>query len=43
LEAARRAARREGAVLCCGSLYVVGEVEAAMRGRPVARMPSERL
>jgi dihydrofolate synthase/folylpolyglutamate synthase len=43
VQAARVAARRGGAVLCCGSLYLVAEVEAALRGGPVARMPSERL
>jgi dihydrofolate synthase/folylpolyglutamate synthase len=35
--------KRDGAVVCCGSLYLVAEVEAAVRGRPAARMPSERL
>jgi dihydrofolate synthase/folylpolyglutamate synthase len=43
LQAARAAAGAEGTVLCCGSLYLVAEVQAAMRGRPVDRMPSERL
>ena len=33
----------EGVVLCCGSLYLVGEVLAAVGGRLVVRMPSERL
>lgn len=43
LEGARRAAGVEGVVVCCGSLYLVGEVEAALGGRPAVRMPSERL
>jgi len=43
LEGARAAAGVDGAVLCCGSLYLVAEVDAALRGRPVGRMPSERL
>jgi dihydrofolate synthase/folylpolyglutamate synthase len=43
LEGARRAAGVDGVVVCCGSLYLVGEVQAALRGRLAARMPSERL
>ena len=44
LEAARTAARREGGmVLCCGSLYLVGQVRALLLGQPQPRMPSERL
>jgi dihydrofolate synthase / folylpolyglutamate synthase len=46
LSAARAAAlagKQPGAVVCCGSLYLVAEVEAAGGGRPAVRMPSERL
>jgi folylpolyglutamate synthase/dihydropteroate synthase len=43
LQAARAAAGADGTVLCCGSLYLVAEVHAAVRDCPVARMPSERL
>ena len=43
LQAARFAAGVDGCVLCCGSLYLAAEVEAALDGRPAARMPSERL
>jgi dihydrofolate synthase / folylpolyglutamate synthase len=43
VRAARAAAGEGGAVLCCGSLYLAAEVDAALRGRPAARMPSERL
>jgi len=43
LEGARGAAGMDGCVLCCGSLYLAAEVEAALRGRTVARMPSERM
>src|SRR6266852_6380030 len=43
LQAAREAAGPDGCVLCCGSLYLAAEVQAALRGRPAARMPSERL
>jgi dihydrofolate synthase/folylpolyglutamate synthase len=42
--AALAAARREqGMALCCGSLYLVGEVRALMLGAAHTRMPSERL
>jgi dihydrofolate synthase / folylpolyglutamate synthase len=38
------AARREGgAVLCCGSLYLAGEVRALLLGEKGGPMPSERL
>lgn len=41
---ALQAARGEGgAVLVCGSLYLVGEARAALTGNELARMPSERL
>jgi dihydrofolate synthase/folylpolyglutamate synthase len=43
IAAARAEAGEGGAVLCCGSLYLVAEVEAAVRGLSPARMPSERL
>jgi dihydrofolate synthase/folylpolyglutamate synthase len=43
LQAARAAAGPDGCVLCCGSLYLAAEVQAALRGRPAARMPSEQL
>ena len=43
LQAARGAAGSDGCVLCCGSLYLAAEVYAALRGRPAARMPSERM
>ena len=43
LAGARAAAGERGAVLCCGSLYLVGELSAAIRGGSPARMPSERL
>jgi dihydrofolate synthase/folylpolyglutamate synthase len=46
LAAARAAAaeaKPEGVVVCCGSLYLAAEVEAALRGRQAVRMPSERL
>ena len=43
LQAARDAAGSDGCVLCCGSLYLAAEVYAALRGRPAARMPSERM
>ena len=43
LQAARAEAGADGCVLCCGSLYLAAEVEAAFRGRPAARMPSERM
>ena len=39
LDAARSAAGEGGAVLCCGSLYLVGE----LIGGPAAAMPGERL
>jgi dihydrofolate synthase/folylpolyglutamate synthase len=42
--AALEAARREGGVVvCCGSLYLVGEVRSLLLGSVRARMPSERL
>lgn len=41
---ALRAARGEGGiVLVCGSLYLVGEARMLLLGRPLQRMPSERL
>jgi len=43
LQVARTAAGADGCVLCCGSLYLAAEVYAALRGRPAARMPSERM
>jgi dihydrofolate synthase / folylpolyglutamate synthase len=43
LEAARGAAGKEGVVLCCGSLYLAGEITAALADRAPASMPSERL
>ncbi|MFL5360536.1 MAG: glutamate ligase domain-containing protein, partial [Myxococcales bacterium] len=43
LEAARAAAGRDGVVLCCGSLYLAGEIAAALGKRAPASMPSERL
>ena len=43
LQAARDEAGSEGAVLACGSLYLVGELLAALSGRPAGPMPSERL
>ncbi len=43
LEAARRTAGPEGTVLCCGSLYLVGELEGILAGEATPRMPSERL
>jgi len=43
LQAARAEAGADGCVLCCGSLYLAAEVQAALRGRPAARMPSERM
>jgi hypothetical protein len=30
-------------VLCCGSLYLVGELEGLLAGEATPRMPSERL
>jgi dihydrofolate synthase / folylpolyglutamate synthase len=42
--AALEAAQGDGGlVLCCGSLYLVGEVRAAVLGSERLRMPSERL
>ncbi len=42
--AALSAARREGGVVvCCGSLYLAGEVRALLLGEAKERMPSERL
>ncbi len=43
LEAARGAAGPDGTVLCCGSLYLVGELEGILSGEATPRMPSERL
>jgi dihydrofolate synthase/folylpolyglutamate synthase len=43
LEAGRAAAGAGGVVLCCGSLYLAGEVAAALAKRAPAFMPSERL
>ncbi len=43
LEAARRVAGAEGTVLCCGSLYLAGELEGVLAGESTPRMPSERL
>ena len=43
LAAARSAAGENGVVLCCGSLYLVGEVQALLLGQIQAPMPSERL
>jgi folylpolyglutamate synthase/dihydropteroate synthase len=43
LEAGRAAAGTGGVVLCCGSLYLAGEVAAALAKRAPAFMPSERL
>jgi dihydrofolate synthase/folylpolyglutamate synthase len=42
-EALAAAQREGGLVLCCGSLYLVGEVRQALQGSERARMPSERL
>ena len=43
LEAARSAAGPAGTVLCCGSLYLVGELEGVLAGEATPPMPSERL
>jgi dihydrofolate synthase/folylpolyglutamate synthase len=43
LEAARVAAGSDGVVLSCGSLYLAGEIVAALAKRAPAFMPSERL
>ena len=44
VEAALAAARREqGMILCCGSLYLVGEVRTLLQGSGRTKMPSERL
>jgi dihydrofolate synthase/folylpolyglutamate synthase len=43
LEGARRAAGRDGVVLCLGSLYLAAEVRALLLGEPTMAMPSERL
>src|SRR5439155_12181441 len=40
LEAARRL---PGSVVCCGSLYLLGELRTLLLGEPRAPMPSERL
>lgn len=42
LAAARHAAGPEGTVLCCGSLYLVGELQGILAGEASPRMPSER-
>jgi dihydrofolate synthase/folylpolyglutamate synthase len=41
--AARSAAARGGLVLCCGSLYLAGEVRSLLRGEQRVGMPTERL
>jgi dihydrofolate synthase/folylpolyglutamate synthase len=42
--AALAAARRlSGVVVCCGSLYLVGELRALLLGQERASMPAERL
>jgi dihydrofolate synthase/folylpolyglutamate synthase len=43
LEAARREAGAGGVVLCCGSLYLAGEVRALLLGETPVSMPTERL
>jgi dihydrofolate synthase/folylpolyglutamate synthase len=43
LAAARAAAGPEGAVLCCGSLYLAGELLELVEGRSPVAMPAERL
>jgi folylpolyglutamate synthase/dihydropteroate synthase len=43
LAAARAAAGPEGAVLCCGSLYLAGELLELVEGRLPVAMPAERL
>jgi dihydrofolate synthase/folylpolyglutamate synthase len=43
LEAARAAAGPGGAVLCCGSLYLAGELLELLEGRSPVAMPAERL
>jgi dihydrofolate synthase/folylpolyglutamate synthase len=42
-EAIEAARKEQGMVLCCGSLYLVGEVRAIVQGAERNRMPSERL
>ena len=43
LAAARGAAQMSGIVIACGSLYLVGELLAALANRPREIMPSEKL
>ncbi len=43
LAGARAAAGPDGAVLACGSLYLVGELLDAVEGRAATAMPSEQL
>jgi dihydrofolate synthase / folylpolyglutamate synthase len=43
LRAARQAAGPTGAVLCCGSLYLVGEVQILLAGGIREAMPAEKL
>jgi dihydrofolate synthase/folylpolyglutamate synthase len=43
VSAARSGGLAGGAVVCCGSLYLLAEVQAALAGRQAASMPSERL
>ncbi len=43
LAAARGAAQPSGTVIACGSLYLVGELLAALANRPREAMPSEKL
>jgi len=42
-EARQAAARRPGVVVCCGSLYLAGEVRSLLRGEARVGMPTERL
>jgi dihydrofolate synthase/folylpolyglutamate synthase len=43
MDGARRAAGRDGVVLCLGSLYLAAEVRALLLGESRTVMPSERL
>ena len=43
LDGARKAAGRDGVVLCLGSLYLAAEVRALLLGESRTAMPSERL
>jgi dihydrofolate synthase/folylpolyglutamate synthase len=43
LEAARSAAGEAGAVLCCGSLYLVGELLGHLQNESLPAMPGEKL